>query len=153
MKKASIIAIIGAMIISLMGCSYVDNVNNKLDELNLALSNSDKSMDNTSDSIGQVASQTMHSLACTNEVCTIPVYRPCIGLDKLEIINISEKIGTYETSILPFEDCCTIFVAKHPVTKPNLAVIKKHEHHLDDVIDDLMKTALETKETMVVKVE
>ena len=57
----------------------------------------------------------------------MPVYRPLIGMDKQEIIDISEKIGTYETSILPFEDCCTIFVAKHPVTKPNVNVIRKHE--------------------------
>ena len=107
----------------------------------------------TGESIGQVASQTMHSLACTNEVCTMPVYRPCIGMDKQEIISISEKIGTYETSILPFEDCCTIFVAKHPVTKPNLSIIKRHEHNLDEVIDDLVKTALDTKETIIVKIE
>jgi thiamine biosynthesis protein ThiI len=105
----------------------------------------------TGESIGQVASQTMHSLACTNDVCTMPVYRPCIGMDKQEIIDISEKIGTYETSILPFEDCCTIFVAKHPVTKPNLSIIKRHEHNLDDVIDGLVKTALDTKETIIVK--
>ena len=106
----------------------------------------------TGESIGQVASQTMASLLVTNEVCTLPVFRPCIGLDKQEIIRVSEDIDTYETSILPFEDCCTIFVAKHPVTKPNLEVIKKHEHHLDDVIDDLMKTALDTKETIIVSV-
>ena len=86
----------------------------------------------TGESIGQVASQTIQSLAVTNEVCTLPVFRPCIGLDKQEIVEISEKIGTYETSILPFEDCCTIFVAKHPVTKPNLAVIKRHEENLKD---------------------
>ena len=72
----------------------------------------------TGESIGQVASQTMHSLYCTNEVCTMPVFRPVIGFDKQEIIDLSEKIGTYETSIQPFEDCCTIFVAKHPDTKP-----------------------------------
>lgn len=105
----------------------------------------------TGESIGQVASQTMHSLYCTNEVCTMPVFRPVIGFDKQDIIDLSEKIGTYETSILPFEDCCTIFVAKHPVTKPNLNVIKNDEHHLDDVIDELMKTALETVERIVVK--
>ena len=105
----------------------------------------------TGESIGQVASQTMQSLYCTNEVCTMPVYRPVIGFDKQEIIDISEKIGTYETSIQPFEDCCTIFVAKHPVTKPNLNIIKQHEHNLDDVIDELMKTAIETTEKIVVK--
>ena len=77
----------------------------------------------TGESIGQVASQTLQSLAATNEVCTIPVYRPVIGFDKQEIVEISRKINTFETSIQPFEDCCTIFVAKHPVTKPNLNVI------------------------------
>ena len=104
----------------------------------------------TGESIGQVASQTMHSLAATNEVCTIPVYRPCIGMDKQDIVDISEKINTYETSILPYEDCCTIFVAKHPVTKPNLQYIKKHEENLRDIIDELMEKALSTKETIVV---
>ncbi len=104
----------------------------------------------TGESIGQVASQTMHSLAATNEVCTIPVYRPLIGMDKQEIVTISEKIKSYETSILPFEDCCTIFVAKHPVTKPNLQYIQRHEEKLKDVIDDLVEKALSTKETIIV---
>ena len=70
----------------------------------------------TGESIGQVASQTVHSLAVTNAVCTLPVFRPLIGFDKQDIVDISLKIGTYETSIEPYEDCCTIFVAKHPVT-------------------------------------
>ena len=105
----------------------------------------------TGESIGQVASQTMQSLAATNEVCTMPVYRPLIGFDKNEIIAVSEKIGTYETSIQPFEDCCTIFVAKHPVTKPNLNIIKKSETKLQEKIDDLVRTAIETTE--VIKVE
>lgn len=100
----------------------------------------------TGESIGQVASQTMQSLFVTNEVCELPVFRPCIGLDKNEIVQIAEKIGTYETSILPYEDCCTIFVAKHPVTKPKLDVIKKSERNLDDCIDALMQTAVETTE-------
>ena len=100
----------------------------------------------TGERIGQVASQTMHSLYCTNEVCTMPVFRPVIGFDKQEIIDLSEKIGTYETSIQPFEDCCTIFVAKHPVTKPNLNIIQRDEHNLDDCIDELFKTAIETTE-------
>ena len=100
----------------------------------------------TGESIGQVASQTMHSLYCTNEVCTMPVFRPVIGFDKQEIIDLSEKIGTYETSIQPFEDCCTIFVAKHPVTKPNLNIIQRDEHKLDDCFDELFKTAIETTE-------
>ena len=105
----------------------------------------------TGESIGQVASQTMHSLAVTNEVCTLPVYRPLIGMDKQEIVEIAEKIGTYETSILPYEDCCTIFVAKHPVTKPNAGVIRRHEQNLKDKIEELVKTALETKELIVVE--
>lgn len=105
----------------------------------------------TGESIGQVASQTMQSLAATNEVCTIPVYRPLIGFDKQEIVEVSERIGTYETSILPYEDCCTIFVAKHPVTKPNLNVIKKSELKLSEVIDDLMKEAIESVETIHVE--
>lgn len=100
----------------------------------------------TGESIGQVASQTMQSLACTNEVCTMPVFRPVIGFDKQEIIDVSEKIGTYETSIQPFEDCCTIFVAKHPVTKPNLKVIKHSERKLEEKIDDMMKIAIESTE-------
>ena len=107
----------------------------------------------TGESIGQVASQTMHSLAATNEVCKMPVYRPLIAMDKQDIVAISEKIDTYETSILPFEDCWTIFVAKHPVTKPNLKHIKKSEEKLADVIDDLMKTAIETTEVIMVDAE
>lgn len=105
----------------------------------------------TGESLGQVASQTIQSLAVTNEVCHLPVFRPLIGFDKQDIIDISEKIGTYETSILPFEDCCTIFVAKHPVTKPNLNVIKKHEENLSEKIDEMIQRALETDE--VIKVE
>ncbi len=102
----------------------------------------------TGESLGQVASQTMQSLAVTNEVCALPVFRPLIGFDKNEIIEISEKIGTYETSILPFEDCCTIFVAKHPVTKPNLGVIKKHEGNLSEKIDELFKEAVTSAEVL-----
>ena len=104
----------------------------------------------TGESLGQVASQTIQSLAVTNEVCTLPVFRPLIGFDKQDIIDISEKIGTYETSILPFEDCCTIFVAKHPVTKPNLNVIKKHEENLAEKIDELVQTALDMDERIFV---
>lgn len=105
----------------------------------------------TGESIGQVASQTMQSLSATNEVCTIPVFRPLIGNDKQEIVDIAEKIGTYETSILPYEDCCTIFVAKHPVTKPNLNVIKRSELKLSERIDELMQTAIDTTETILVE--
>ena len=102
----------------------------------------------TGESIGQVASQTVQSLAATNEVCTMPVFRPVIGFDKQEIVDISEKIGTYETSIQPYEDCCTIFVAKHPVTKPNIKVIHKSEENLAEKIAELVKTALETVEVI-----
>ncbi len=105
----------------------------------------------TGESIGQVASQTMQSLAATNAVCTMPVYRPLIGFDKQEIVETSEKIDTYETSILPFEDCCTIFVAKHPVTKPSIPIIERHEKNLSDVIDDLFEKAIETKELIIVE--
>ncbi len=105
----------------------------------------------TGESIGQVASQTMQSLAVTNEVCTMPVYRPLIGFDKQEIVDIALKIGTYETSILPFEDCCTIFVAKHPVTKPNLKSILKSETHLMEKIEDYLKEAVETAQTIRVE--
>ena len=105
----------------------------------------------TGESIGQVASQTMQSLAATNEVCTLPVYRPLIGFDKNEIIAVSEKINTYETSILPYEDCCTIFVAKHPVTKPNLNIIKRSELNLQEKIDEMVKTAIETTEIIEVE--
>lgn len=105
----------------------------------------------TGESIGQVASQTMQSLAATNAVCTLPVYRPLIAFDKQEIIDIAEKINTFETSILPYEDCCTIFVAKHPVTKPNLNVIERSETKLEEKIDELVETALKTVETIVIK--
>lgn len=104
----------------------------------------------TGESIGQVASQTMQSLAATNEVCTMPVFRPVIGFDKQDIVDIALKIDTYETSIQPFEDCCTIFVAKHPVTKPNLNIIKRSERNLEEKIEEMIKTAIDTVETIVV---
>ena len=103
----------------------------------------------TGESIGQVASQTMQSLRATNAVCTLPVYRPLIGFDKNDIIDVAQKIGTFETSIQPFEDCCTIFVAKHPVTKLNVHAIERSEHHLADVIDEMVKKAVETRQTVV----
>ncbi len=107
----------------------------------------------TGESIGQVASQTMRSLMATNEVCTLPVYRPLIAFDKNDIIAVSEKIDTYETSIQPYEDCCTIFVAKHPVTKPNLNAIRRSERHLEEKIDELVETAVATTETILVEAE
>ncbi|MQN01367.1 MAG: tRNA 4-thiouridine(8) synthase ThiI [Lachnospiraceae bacterium] len=105
----------------------------------------------TGESLGQVASQTMQSLYVTDHAATLPVFRPLIGFDKQDIIDISEKIGTFDTSILPYEDCCTIFVAKHPVTKPRLSAIEKSETKLKDVIDGLLKTAYDTTETILVK--
>ena len=93
----------------------------------------------------------MQSLLVTNEVCTLPVYRPLIGFDKQEIVEISEKIDTYETSILPYEDCCTIFVAKHPVTRPKLDVIKRSETRLSEDIDRLVHEALDTTEVIDVE--
>ena len=101
----------------------------------------------TGESIGQVASQTLQSLASTNEVCTMPVFRPVIGFDKQEIVDVSE------TSIQPYEDCCTIFVAKHPVTKPNLKVIRNSERHLEEKIDEMVKTALDTVEVIACRGE
>jgi len=105
----------------------------------------------TGESIGQVASQTVQSLVCTDAVCTMPVFRPLIGFDKQDIIDLSLKIGTYETSILPYEDCCTIFVAKHPVTRPVLESIEKSETHLSEKIDELVAQALETDEVIEVR--
>ncbi len=104
----------------------------------------------TGESIGQVASQTMQSLAATNAVCSLPVYRPLIAFDKQDIVAISERIGTYETSIQPFEDCCTIFVAKHPVTKPEISVIERSEEKLAEKIEEMVRTALETEEVIEV---
>ncbi len=105
----------------------------------------------TGESIGQVASQTVQSLAVTNEVCSLPVFRPLIGFDKMEIVELSERIGTYETSILPYEDCCTIFVAEHPVTKPSLKIIRRHEQNLEEKIDTLVQKALDTDEMIIVR--
>ena len=104
----------------------------------------------TGESIGQVASQTIDSLVCTNAVCTLPVFRPLIGFDKQDIVALAEKIGTYEISILPFEDCCTIFVAKHPVTHPVLSVIERSEKKLGEGIEDMVQKAVEEAELLVV---
>ncbi len=100
----------------------------------------------TGESIGQVASQTMQSLVCTNEVCELPVYRPVIAFDKQDIIDISQKIGTYETSIEPYEDCCTIFVAKHPVTKPVPEKIRESEKIVYDEMLPMVEKAVNEAE-------
>ena len=105
----------------------------------------------TGESIAQVASQTMQALVVTNEVVTqLPVYRPLAAFDKQEIIEISEAIGAFEISTLPYEDCCTIFVAKHPVTRPRAEVIRKHEELLSEKIDTLVREAMDGKEVIEV---
>ena len=103
----------------------------------------------TGESIGQVASQTLKSLVSTNEVCTMPVFRPLIAFDKQDIIDLSQKIGTFETSILPYEDCCTIFVAKHPVTRPNPGIIRRSEEKLQPGINELVEKALAEDEIIL----
>ena len=85
----------------------------------------------TGESIGQVASQTMEALGCTDEVVNMPVFRPCVGMDKSEIIERAEKIGTMETSSLPYEDCCTVFTPKHPATHPRKELVRRAEEKLD----------------------
>ena len=102
----------------------------------------------TGESIGQVASQTVDSLVCTNAVCTMPVFRPLIGFDKQEIVDVANRIGSYETSILPYEDCCTIFVAKHPVTHPILKIVERSEKKLEGIIEPLVEAAIKTAETV-----
>ena len=104
----------------------------------------------TGESIGQVASQTTKSLAVTNNSVSLPIFRPLIGFDKEEIIKIAENINTFKTSILPFEDCCTIFVAKHPVTNPNLDRIIKSEKRLLD-LDSLIEIAINDIKTIICK--
>ena len=105
----------------------------------------------TGESVGQVASQTIQSLAVTNAAVSMPVFRPLIGMDKNEVVDIAKKIGTFETSILPYEDCCTVFVAKHPVTKPKLERIMLSESKLD--IAGLIEKAIEDTEVITITAE
>lgn len=102
----------------------------------------------TGESVGQVASQTMEALGCTDEVVGMPVFRLCIGFDKIEIVERAEKIGTYETSSLPYEDCCTIFTPKHPTTHPKAELIRKAEEALEG--EALIASALEGVEVIEV---
>ncbi|MBS1411770.1 MAG: tRNA 4-thiouridine(8) synthase ThiI [Christensenellaceae bacterium] len=95
----------------------------------------------TGESIGQVASQTLNALYCTDEAVKMPVFRPLIGMDKLEIMDIARKIGTYETSILPYEDCCTVFTPRHPATKPGLEKVIEAEMALEE--EELIAEALD----------
>ena len=95
----------------------------------------------TGESVGQVASQTMQAIACTEAVVEeLPLFRPLIGMDKDEVIEISRKIDTFETSILPYEDCCTVFTPKHPRTRPQLHVVEEAENVLD--VEALVEEAL-----------
>ena len=103
----------------------------------------------TGESLGQVASQTLESITSTNSVATIPVFRPLIGFDKDEIIEISQKIGTFDMSILPYEDCCTIFLPKRPVTKPRLEHVLRVESVLD--VDALVDNAMQNIETVTIE--
>ncbi|MBQ7907264.1 MAG: tRNA 4-thiouridine(8) synthase ThiI [Clostridia bacterium] len=103
----------------------------------------------TGESLGQVASQTMKAINVTNALADIPVYRPLIGMDKEEIISISRKIGAYDTSVLPYEDCCTVFTPRHPRTRPELDKVIEQEKRLD--FDRLVEEAYKSKETIVVK--
>ena len=105
----------------------------------------------TGESIGQVASQTIYGLTCTNAVCSLPVFRPLIAMDKSDIIDIAQEIGTYDLSIVPEEDCCSVFAPKKPITKPKLDRIEKSEEKLD--IEALIEGAMATIETVVCEVE
>ena len=105
----------------------------------------------TGESIGQVSSQTMQSLAVIDDAVDIPVFRPVIGMDKQEIVEYSQRIGTFETSIEPYEDCCTIFVDKHPVTKPKFSMIEKSERKLEGIIEPIYQKALESAEVVILK--
>ena len=95
----------------------------------------------TGESVGQVASQTMAAMVCTDAVCRIPVFRPCVGMDKTEIIEIARKIDTFETSVLPYEDCWTVFTPRHPKVKPKLEDIEKAQDSFD--FEPLVQKAVE----------
>ena len=103
----------------------------------------------TGESVGQVASQTLEAMACTNAVCTVPVLRPVVGMDKEEIVRIARKIGTFDTSILPYEDCCTVFTPKHPKTRPQVGDLEEAEKALDvaalvaEAVDNIERVILE----------
>ncbi|MBR4158303.1 MAG: tRNA 4-thiouridine(8) synthase ThiI [Oscillospiraceae bacterium] len=98
----------------------------------------------TGENLGQVASQTMEAMRATEAVCTLPVLRPCVGLDKEEIIRTARKIGTFDTSILPYEDCCTVFTPRHPRTRPKLEEVEAAEAALD--VDGLVREAFDNIE-------
>ena len=103
----------------------------------------------TGENLGQVASQTMEAMAVTGAVVHMPVFHPLIGMDKEEIVTIARRIGTLETSILPYEDCCTVFTPRHPKTKPVLEEVEKVEAALD--VEALIQRALENTEKVAVR--
>ena len=103
----------------------------------------------TGESLGQVASQTMYAMVCTDAVSTLPVFRPCIGMDKSEIVEISRKIDTFETSIEPYEDCCTVFTPKHPKTRPTLADVESEQARFD--FSEMVETAVNDTNTYYIK--
>ena len=105
----------------------------------------------TGECLGQVASQTMDALTVSDDVCTLPVLRPVIGMDKEEIVRYSRKIGTFDTSILPYEDCCTVFTPRHPKTHPVLEEVREYEKALD--VAGLMERALANVERIKIAME
>ncbi len=105
----------------------------------------------TGESVGQVASQTLRAMACTDAVCKIPVFRPLVGMDKTEIVHLARKIDTFETSILPYEDCCTVFTPKHPKTRPEISEIEDAESKFD--FSSLLDEAVEKTELVIIKQE
>ena len=103
----------------------------------------------TGESMGQVASQTMGAIVCTDAACRIPVFRPCIGLDKSEIVTTARAIGTFDTSILPYEDCCTVFTPKHPKTRPTLADVAEGQSRFD--FEPMIKEAVENRKFRLIR--
>jgi thiamine biosynthesis protein ThiI len=103
----------------------------------------------TGESLGQVASQTLGAIVCTDAACRIPVFRPCIGMDKSEIVKIARDIGTFDTSILPYEDCCTVFTPKHPRTKPSLAEVVDGQAQFD--FEPMIREAVENTQFKLIR--
>lgn len=105
----------------------------------------------TGESLGQVASQTMYAMVCTDAACRLPVFRPCIGLDKTEIIDVARKIDTFETSILPYEDCCTVFTPRHPKTRPTLEAVEKAQALYD--WEEMIQEAVQNTTVKMIRLE
>ena len=105
----------------------------------------------TGESLGQVASQTMEAIASTDDVATLSIFRPLIGFDKIDIINYAEKINTYETSSLPYEDCCTVFTPKHPLTRPKLEEVRNGEALLGEEMETMLKACVDNADKVVLE--